>query len=1426
MSNYPPTPSFGLPFSFAAQAPSSSSTAPRQMPPLNPRQEYRSPNTSLPGPPPVAPFAQTLNAFQRNANLPGLNFQQFRADLLPPPPLPTPGQYSNGSLLPPPYPPLPIPSQSFPAQKSQPIAEHTFTTAQLPPPPLLPTKPVDTPISTNNMMGRPVGHLAPHPDREEGELSDIDIGDMPQASTTSKEPTCFVPTSHDWLEEKHLGNESSFQSPITERREYLGPQYQGQRNNQARRYPFQHRNDRRSPAPHQSSGLEDYDHWSPSAVPRYNRDNTRDDRASNSHINEPKDFRSGCISPSIQIITSHNSTDRQSSYQARSIRTLDQQSLEYSKSKTTSSAERYSPTVGKAPSEVRTLAKNALLNLLPYKFKLSDFVAEQVDESILRGLYEEIRVRVTPPPLGRMAAEEMGQKISLPVTKQHEIDAIEAGIQTSTSSQSQQPKESTSVPVKPAGMPLNTQNASIERPAENLPQHNQKGASSSAQASQPPKVAPYVSLSNPVVGKPFNEGTALKRNEIIARRFGRPVPSVDNLEAFQPAPEQVTSPLPESARSVEVMSKIEDNKKIQTELARQRMEELEKKNAVAAKDKRSSELTDSTVSNAPSMQQAKAKPQGSSISLKSSSNGSAYPHSHNVPLVDEVVPLASQNTKSVSIPAVMIKHSGIPGLFMTSSPATEIPIPSSSPKMDKPVTATQETSVVRKKRPVASDFDSPSGITFKRPFGQSRADSVFIDVSDDETEDDFADSDMDLDQAETSDRSGSAQQGHGNEKHKSIRDLPPLSDFPIRRNPIQNGTSTPGSALNIPLLTHIPGKSSEQENLKKKEEQIQFMQRKIAELEQRRKAKQTVSRAQTPGTPGRASSASRADPGTNSSVEATEASVDIEEMIETASRQVNEDKVNLAKAKAAEQKRIESEEQTKFATREAKGPEQAKTLEREQEIAEGLERAKVASEKNKNAEEMDKAKAAVLEKLKAKARTAMLEKAAKAKAEAEAKEVEEEKVAADQKKIVDEQDRLRVTTAKRFKRKADVEADLATFDAELTQVRKKREQIVEDRRISDLRFEDEERRLGIEIQQREEGRKAVFEELKSLVDIIARMPFEANETSKEKIFEPREADIEDAQREVHVRQDSPGKPTAEPSTVFSKEHNIQSLPVVEIASPTLSSLSPSQAVGAESNRTVSRLSIQSFERDRQESVVPDLDKGAQEYSNINETSKPSTDQASDVPIHQDETTENFMDDSDSGEEEGEIAEAVDEAVDDEQSTQPSGSMSAEEDLQAALQDAAAQGEAKAQSTERVDEEMAYASAPDQGNLPIQEAIELSAQHEELPSLKALADEEVDNSEQEEGEIDDSSSSSKDSDDYEPPDATPPAANEEVVAESPPFSPAPPEVFSISNNAIHVHPLVADHANAPLREVAREISKDLVAAFPHGVCQVCLLKFTR
>ncbi|KFY60236.1 hypothetical protein V497_03766 [Pseudogymnoascus sp. VKM F-4516 (FW-969)] len=227
----------------------------------------------------------------------------------------------------------------------------------------------------------------------------------------------------------------------------------------------------------------------------------------------------------------------------------------------------------------------------------------------------------------------------------------------------------------------------------------------------------------------------------------------------------------------------------------------------------------------------------------------------------------------------------IPGLFLSGTANTLQP--------NIPQSTVQNTNL--RKRPVASDFDSnvPTNTTYKRPFGHSRNDQrLVIDVSEDESDNESVDMEIDDQVTDISARDIQTT----NTLRPGLRDLPPLSDFPLKKP-----FAAPSSAISTPpSLQGPPRNSTRPEDLKKKEFEIQEMRRKIAEAEQRKKAKQVASGSQTPmnktSTP--VENISAKDASISNKIHT---SIHIERLIDDASRRIVEEQEKLARTQALEE---------------------------------------------------------------------------------------------------------------------------------------------------------------------------------------------------------------------------------------------------------------------------------------------------------------------------------------------------------------------------------------------------------------------------------------------------------------------------------------------------------------------------------------------
>ncbi|CAD0037749.1 unnamed protein product [Aureobasidium pullulans] len=164
-----------------------------------------------------------------------------------------------------------------------------------------------------------------------------------------------------------------------------------------------------------------------------------------------------------------------------------------------------------------------------------------------------------------------------------------------------------------------------------------------------------------------------------------------------------------------------------------------------------------------------------------------------------------------------------------------------------PQPSTTASASVARKRPVASDLNEAQVINdhrpFKRPFGRSRHNSfdggMIIQVSDDE---DTSDDDDELRSAKPPVKASAILTG---QRDKNIRDLPPLRDFPQRSAAFTNQSGAPTPPLGT------PGISSEAEELRRKELEINSLNQRIKDFEKRKaaikaKAHALQSQPQTP----------------------------------------------------------------------------------------------------------------------------------------------------------------------------------------------------------------------------------------------------------------------------------------------------------------------------------------------------------------------------------------------------------------------------------------------------------------------------------------------------------------------------------------------------------------------------------------------------
>ncbi|PGH27809.1 hypothetical protein AJ80_00597 [Polytolypa hystricis UAMH7299] len=484
---------------------------------------------------------------------------------------------------------------------------------------------------------------------------------------------------------------------------------------------------------------------------------------------------------------------------------------------------------GKSPAQLRIQAQGALLSLAPLNIRFKEFVEEGIDPNILKRLYDDIGVKVTP---------------TVPSSGIQHNDRIPN--EQSPSEQTSQPTSGTPSPIDAAG-----------------PKTGQKPlgspSTSTGDKAVPVQGVPVTSSIKPsATQQPITETSKpLERKDVIARMLaakakkapstakGSEKPVLQALEQPTIAPDATTTvsftgaPTPElSQQSIQATSKpkTKGKNKAQTELARQRIEQLKRQGLPRSQSRPTVEQTSSLTT-----QPLEAKDSAGEVSSLNS-----LPHVQEPSLQ---YPLPTRPPES--------EFTGprIPGLFMTGSvePAAVDETPITLATSDDVAKVDEQPSPkgrVTRKRPRASDFvDEPITVPSKRQhepdFKTSADHRVVIDISDDEM---MYDSDSNARGDELLPKSTNLPQNRSTSRQPMVRDIAPLSDFPPKGHSSRRPTPATSASQ-----TSIKGK--EQFDLEMKNMEILALRRKIAERERQQRERQALvdtpseGRSEPSGTP-------------------------------------------------------------------------------------------------------------------------------------------------------------------------------------------------------------------------------------------------------------------------------------------------------------------------------------------------------------------------------------------------------------------------------------------------------------------------------------------------------------------------------------------------------------------------------------------------
>ncbi|KAL4904532.1 hypothetical protein BDW74DRAFT_154074 [Aspergillus multicolor] len=426
--------------------------------------------------------------------------------------------------------------------------------------------------------------------------------------------------------------------------------------------------------------------------------------------------------------------------------------------------------------QLRVQAQGALLSLAPHSIRYSELVGEGINPIILKQLYEEVGIKVPNSPPSDVDTRP----------------AVNNDVHSSTNP---------SVANEQAKQP-----AQLAEPRVNARQM----LTPSEPSSTPPKSAPDSAT------KP------MERKEVIARMLAAKAAKSSPASTLAPqtvgasqntpvtAEKSTTASLAQDPLANEKENRLKEKNKAQTELARQRIEQLKKQGLTRNFQK--SQLD----------------------SDKEQTNIQELPQPQTTTIVQHPLPERPPLPVSTSLDQ-------IPGLFMTEQalPATN---GLNATSVQEPILESGiHSRSSQRKRPRASDFDDDPIPVPKRTFSngtnhQISPERLVIDISDDEFYDDD-DVSMDVDTTSTDLSKDSSIQA----AEKLLRSYPPAAEsLPHRPATSQSyGLSSSSTPSNY--------RNSEQDDLRKKDLEIQAMHRRIAELEQRKKAK-LASRTQSPRT--------------------------------------------------------------------------------------------------------------------------------------------------------------------------------------------------------------------------------------------------------------------------------------------------------------------------------------------------------------------------------------------------------------------------------------------------------------------------------------------------------------------------------------------------------------------------------------------------
>lgn len=424
-----------------------------------------------------------------------------------------------------------------------------------------------------------------------------------------------------------------------------------------------------------------------------------------------------------------------------------------------------SPTAGKTVSQIRVMAQGALLGLVPHNIRFNELAKENIDPDILRQLYNEIGIKIADS-VSDAKSPKKSDSIEAAVAPNEPTDHTHAQAITTPEEQQDSIRKNT---LQQKGEDSSVASSSKPLERKELIARMLAAKANKATASNGPKATE----SRPRSASGVDQSVVLPRDAMVS-----------------PTISQATQP--------------KEKNKAQTELARQRMEQLKKMGL---------KRQQSQPENIPT-------PQAPSTDSTQQVATLSHPLPERPPVPDE--PTISTEMQTLQIP----------GLQTNTSETNPSSTPTDIGNTENDIATFRKNAV---KRPRASDFDE----VYPKPKKPSVAqDRLVIDISDDESMEDEDDTLM----PDVNNDTPSSQ----------------TSNFPRSSGPSyqrSSASATPQSRIH------------DAESLRQKHLEIQAMRRRIAEFEEKKKAKGSNPIASPISTPGSFKATGEQDNATQSQAE-------------------------------------------------------------------------------------------------------------------------------------------------------------------------------------------------------------------------------------------------------------------------------------------------------------------------------------------------------------------------------------------------------------------------------------------------------------------------------------------------------------------------------------------------------------------------------